>query len=528
MNIPAINFKDGYKLDHRRQYPENTVKIYANFTPRKSRMQGVDSVVFFGLTYFIKDFLIEEFNKTFFSQPKEKALAKYKRRVDNYLGKHGITFEHIEALHDLGYVPVRIKALPEGALVKCGVPVLTITNTLPEFFWVPNFLETIISTELWGMSTSATIAFNYRLLFDSWAMKTAGNTAFSSTFQAHDFSARGLYGRHAGAMSGAAHLTAFRGSDTLYAVDFLEEYYGADSDTELVAASVAATEHSVMCMGMSEGEQETFRRLIQDVYPEGIVSIVSDTWDLWKVLTQYLPNLKAQVMERDGKVVIRPDSGDPAHILTGYTEGEVYHQDGKIYLSGTEQSISEAEFKGVVQLLWEEFGGTTNELGYKELDSHIGTIYGDSITLTRADDICSRLAAKKFASTNWVAGVGSFTYQYNTRDTFGWAMKATYGELKHESGYDFTGQPQAGYIEAREIFKDPITDDGTKKSARGLLRVELENGVYVLYDRQTKKQEQQGELKIVFEDGELIKDTTLAEVRALVESNIASKLLVAA
>lgn len=517
-------------------------------------MPGVDSVVFFGLTYFIKDFLLEEFNRTFFSQPKEQALAKYKRRVDNYLGKHGITFEHIEALHDLGYVPVRIKALPEGALVKCGVPVLTITNTLPDFYWVPNFLETIISTELWGMSTSATIAFNYRLLFDSWAMKTVGNTEFSSTFQAHDFSARGLYGRHAGAMSGAAHLTAFRGSDTLYAIDFLEEYYNADSDKELVAASVAATEHSVMCMGTKEDEQETFRRLIQDVYPDGIISIVSDTWDLWQVLTKFMPNLKATVMERDGKVVIRPDSGDPAKILTGYTNDELLIENGKYYTFTTQavtkrmkaeadapgysgggfslpyvdtvkvkdREISDAERKGVVELLWEVFGGTTNGLGYKELDPHIGTIYGDSITLTRADEICSRLAAKGFATTNWVAGVGSFTYQFNTRDTFGWAIKATYGELSIER--DTPGAEAQVGIEKREIFKDPITDDGTKKSARGLLRVELENGEYVLYDQQSEEQEGQGELKTIYENGKLIKDTSLAEVRTLVDQNVARKL----
>src|ERR1041385_3849981 len=246
MHIPALHLTDGYKVDHRRQYPKNTVKVYSNLTPRKSRVPGVDSIVFFGLTYFIKDVVIEEFKKTFFSPPKADVVKKYKRRLDNYLGPNDITYAHIESLHDLGYLPVTIKGLPEGALVKTGVPVLTITNEIGEFFWVPNFLETILSCELWPMCTSATTAFNYRLVFDSYALKTTGSTDFSSTFQAHDFSFRGLVGRQAPPMIGAGHLTAFAGTDTIPAIDFLEEFYNADSDKELVGASVAATEHSVM------------------------------------------------------------------------------------------------------------------------------------------------------------------------------------------------------------------------------------------------------------------------------------------
>jgi nicotinamide phosphoribosyltransferase len=156
------------------------------------------------------------------------------------------------------------------------------------------------------------------------------------------------------------------------------------------------------------------------------------------------------------------------------------------------------ELKGVIELLWDVFGGTVNEQGYKVLDPHIGAIYGDSITIERADEICRRLEAKGFASTNVVLGIGSFTYQYNTRDTFGFAMKATYVEVDGEG---------------REIFKDPITDDGTKKSATGLLKVvKTENG-YVLVDKVSSEDERDGELQTIYEDGKFYNQTTLAEIR---------------
>jgi nicotinamide phosphoribosyltransferase len=298
---------------------------------------------------------------------------------------------------------------------------------------------------------------------------------------------RGMAGIEAGICSASAHLLSFIGTDTIPAIELLERYYNADSDKELIGGSVSATEHSVMCMGTIEDEVGTFRRLVCEVYPKGIVSIVSDTWDLWKVLTDYLPKLKNEILNREGKVVIRPDSGDPVDIICGNSNGK-----------------NENERKGVIELLWETFGGQINAKGFKELDSHIGAIYGDSITVARATQICERLKEKGFASTNVVLGIGSYTYQYNTRDTFGFAMKATYGEVNGIG---------------REIFKDPITDDGTKKSAKGLMKIELENGMYKLIDQATWEQEQQGELREVLRDGKLLIDQTLEEVRERVKLN---------
>jgi nicotinamide phosphoribosyltransferase len=163
-------------------------------------------------------------------------------------------------------------------------------------------------------------------------------------------------------------------------------------------------------------------------------------------------------------------------------------------------------------LLWDIFGGTINEQGYKVLDPHIGAIYGDSITIDRAEEICKRLEAKGFASTNIVLGIGSFTYQYNTRDTFGFAMKATYVELTRRGINPATGK-EIVVVEPREIFKDPITDDGTKKSAKGLLCVDEEQGEFFLRDGISWKLEQGGLLKTIFKDGELINSITLTEIR---------------
>lgn len=475
---------DGYKVDHRRQYPEGTSLVYSNWTPRKSRIEGIDEVVFFGLQYFIKKYLIEDFQTHFFDQPKEKVVAEYSRIINNYLGENQVGTQHIEDLHDLGYLPMVIKALPEGASVPIRVPMFTMYNTIPEFFWLTNYLETLVSAVVWMPCTSATIARQYRRVLDHYAELTSSAPGFVD-WQGHDFSMRGMAGVEAALVSGSGHLLSFYGSDTIPTISFMERYYGADSDREIVAGSVSATEHSVMCMGTLDDEIGTFRRLITEVYPAGIVSIVSDTWDLWRVLTDYLPQLRDQVLARDGKVVIRPDSGDPVDIICGDPEASDPHQR-----------------RGVIQLLWDTFGGTINDKGYKELDPHIGAIYGDSITIERATQICERLRAQGFATTSVVLGIGSYTYQYNTRDTFGFAMKATYGEV-HGQG--------------REIFKDPITDDGTKKSAKGLMKIELIDGRYRLQDQVSWEDESQGALQEVFRDGQLLSDQTLADIRARVK-----------
>ena len=487
MHINPLTAIDFYKADHRRQYPEGTTEIYSNLTARaahkvrKANGWHDNKVVFFGLQYFIKDFLIDAWNEQFFKQDKHKVVSTYKRRMDNALGKDSISTAHIEALHDLGYLPLKIKAMPEGTRVPVGVPLLTIRNTHPDFFWLTNYIESVMSSYLWKIITSATTACEYRQMITAYALKTGSNLDFVP-FQAHDFSLRGMCSLQDAAQNGAAHLTSFFGTDSVPGVDLLENYYNANSDIEMVGVSVPATEHSVMCMGTQAGELATFKRLINELYPTGIVSIVSDTWDFWKVVTEYMQELKEEILKRDGKVVIRPDSGDPVKIICGDIHA----------------AKNSPEYKGAIEILWDIFGGVTTSTGHKMLDSHIGLIYGDSITLERAEEILKTLEQKGFASGNVVFGIGSYTYQYVTRDNFGFATKATSGVINGKR---------------ISIFKDPKTDSGTKKSASGLLRVEMENSKIALYDNQTEEQEQQGLLECVFLDGKIMRETSLKEVR---------------
>lgn len=537
---------DGYKLDHKSQYPVGTEYVYSNFTPRSAALANMskfydNKVVVFGLQATIREFLIRDWNENFFNRERHVVVREYKRRVDNYLGKDAVDVSHIGELHDLGYLPLIIKAIPEGERVNIKVPVMTVMNTLPQFFWLTNYLETALSAEMWKTIAVATTGYEFRRVLNHYNELTGGDKFFVN-LQAHDFSMRGLDGRQASPPTGGAHLVAAGyGTDNLPAIDYLEEFYFANSDTEIVGISVPATEHSVMCMGGKETEIDTYRRLITEVYPTGIVSIVSDTWDFWQVITKFARELKPEIMARQpnamglSKVVFRPDSGDPVKIVAGLTYKEIFDlgstgyyeaqddygndpdvvkYEGKYYEYELEEEYSYGDcfpvgvslikevplhvVKGAVECLFEIYGGTVTDKGYKTLDQHVGIIYGDSINLTRLDAILKRLADKGFSSDNVVFGIGSFTYQYMTRDTFGMAMKATWGQVNGEG---------------REIEKDPATGDGLKKSAKGLLRVEKVDGEYVLFDQQTAVQEWMGALSTVFYNGQQTNLQTLAQIR---------------
>ena len=315
----TILLTDGYKLGHHFQYPKGTEMVYSNWTPRSCKYfpEASEGSVVFGIQYLIKEYLIKQFNENFFNLPKAQAIMEFHDRVDNFVGISNVGIEHIEALYDLGYLPIEIKALPEGSVCPIRVPMMTIKNTLPEFFWLTNYLETLISSVLWLPCTSATSARLYKKELKRHAKRTSFPGDVNIGFACHDFSMRGMAGIEAAIVSGMAHMTSFCGSETIPAIRAVEEYYNADSSKELVAATVPATEHSVMCAGGKEDELETFRRLICEVYPNGIVSIVSDTWDFWQVVEDFLPKLKKEIMARDGRVVIRPDSGDPVDIICG-------------------------------------------------------------------------------------------------------------------------------------------------------------------------------------------------------------------
>lgn len=487
-NLSAMLVCDFYKLAHRAMYPKGTETVYSTWTPRASRMRDVNEVVVFGNQAFVKKFLIDFFNENFFSRKKEDVVAEYARIVKFTLGDPSPSTKHIEELHDLGYLPLLIKALPEGTVVPLRVPTLTIQNTDKRFFWLTNYIETLASCELWPCYTAATIAREYRKILDGSAKKTVGNTDFVM-FQGHDFSMRGMIGLEAGMLTGMGHLTQFAGTDTIPAILSAEYYYKANVEKELVGTSIPATEHSIQCA--YGDDMEYLKNMLSVVHPSGFVSIVSDGYDFWDVIGRVLPALKKDIMARTGgplgdKVVIRPDSGDPVLIVCGDPDGK-----------------TELERKGAVEALWDIFGGTLTEKGYKLLDSHIGLIYGDAITLNRAQEIMNRLAEKGFASINVVFGIGSYTYQYNTRDTFGFAIKSTACVINGKE---------------KQIFKNPKTDDGIKKSQKGKVHVYRNSaGKIVFSDGHSLASDLSTDLlRPIFKDGVALNEQTFSEIRVLV------------
>jgi nicotinamide phosphoribosyltransferase len=439
-----IFYIDFYKVGHVIQYDKRTKQIWSNWTARSSRTSR-QSVVFFGLQYFIKKYLMDEFNAGFFEQSLSYILAEYREVIQKTLGVKDPKTDHIEALWHLGYLPISIYALPEGDSVPIKVPSVVITNTHDDFFWLPNYLETIFSAILWKPSTSATTAQEYRKLFTKHALASGETDLSFVDYQGHDFSMRGMSGLEDAILSGMGHLTAFNGTDTIPAILAANQYYDADYSC---GGSVPATEHSVMCAGGQDDEFETFHRLITETYPTGIVSIVSDTWDLWKVLVDYIPRLKDVILARAGKVVIRPDSGDPVKIICG------------------DPLATNWPARGTLRILADVLGTTAGK--GLPIINNAGAIYGDSITLERADRILTRIVDElKLSPYNMVFGIGSYTYEYVTRDTYGHAMKATAVRRGDE---------------VIPIFKKPVTDDGLKTSLKGIPVVFKAGSVYHVVD----------------------------------------------
>lgn len=482
MKINPMLLTDFYKISHIVMSEKGTEKIYSTFTPRGSRIDGIDNVVFFGLQGFIKDYLINYFNENFFQMDKETVINDYKRTIKYTIGEHCSDTKHIEELHDLGYLPIKIMAVKEGTIVPLRVPVFTIENTDKRFYWLTNFLETFISANMWKVITATTIAKQYRDICEEWADKTADSHGHID-WQCHNFSMRGMSNCEDAVVTGAGHLLFGTGTDTIPSIQYLEHFYNANIETELVASSVLATEHSIQCQ--YQDDYRYYKRMLTEVAPSGIVSIVSDGYDYWNVIDKVIPSLKDVILNRDGKLVVRPDSGDPVKIICGD-------------INSNEELVR----KGSIECLWDIFGGTINSKGYKVLDSHIGLIYGDAITPERAVEIFKQLEDKGFSSENIVYGVGSYSLGYFTRDSFMFALKATYTIIDGVEQF---------------IFKDPKTDDGTKKSQRGKVAVlNGSEGIYFLDGlNELQYSNVRGNLlEPVFADGKLIRDESLKEIRS--------------
>lgn len=481
-NIHPMLLVDFYKSVHDLMLPKGITKSVSYFTPRMSRINRWNEVVMFGLQGFIKTYLIDYFNKEFFEKSLEEVMREYKRILDNSLGTDAYKPDKIEKLHNLGYLPIEIVAVPEGTKVPMHVPMFGITNTHPDFAWLPQALESLISAEMWHPMIAATVGATYREIVNKYYDLTCDdNVSKARALGAFDF--RGEECLQSAIKAGAGWCLSFLNTATVPTIPYLENYYNCDCTKEPVAFGSPSTEHAVMCSNYAvDGDEETLlRRLLTEIYPNTSFSAVLDSYDYWNVIDNILPKLHKEIMEHNGCMLMRGDSGDCVEVVT------------------------KTVFK-----LWEQFGGTINSKGYKVLDSHVKAIYGDSITVQRCEEIYKILEENGFACSNVALGVGSFSFQCIeedgelkpfTRDTFSSCIKATYCEIN--------GEPYP-------IFKNP-KDGGFKKSQKGCCIVtEDENGKLTYTDEYTWEEVNSSfvnELKTVFIDSKMVREYTLAEIR---------------
>lgn len=471
---------DFYKAVHAEMLPKGITKSVSYFTPRMSRVKRWNEVVMFGLQGFIKEYLVDYFNEYFFFEYRNKAIGTYKTVMDAVLGEGAYGLQKIEDLYDLGYLPIEIKALPEGTLVPMHVPMFSIENTHKDFAWLPQALESLISAEMWHPMIAATVGHTYRQIVNKfYEMTCDDDIPKSKALGAFDF--RGEECLQSAVKAGAGWCLSFLNTATVPTIPYLERNYNCDCTKEPVAFGSPSTEHSVMCSNYAiDGDEETLiKRLLTEIYPNTSFSAVLDSYDYWNVVENILPKLKNEIMNHNGCLLIRGDSGDCVDVVT------------------------RTVFK-----LWEEFGGTTNSKGYKVLDPHVKAIYGDSITVQRCEQIYDILEKNGFAASNVALGVGSFSFQCIeedgvlkpfTRDTFSSCIKATYCEID--------GRPYP-------IFKNP-KDGGFKKSQRGLCHVYKGSDSKLTFkDGYTSENLPMNNLlETVFRDGKLVKEQSLQEIR---------------
>ena len=436
--IMMMLMSDTYKHTHPRQYPQNLTKLVSYLTPRKSMSPAFPNMVFFGLQPFIRDYLIDGFNKQFFNLSLQHVKREYEYYMDCQIGFENTEWEKIAALHRLGYLPIEIRALPEGSVVNMGIPVVEMTNTHPDFAWVVQWIECILQSELWAPCAYATIGKAYHDLAAKYYEET---TDGADPFMAmSDFGMRGMSCMDDSIRASASWLLSFNKTSTIPALPYIEDHYFALCKEHGIGKGGVSTEHSVMGANYAiDGDEITFvKRLLTELYPNTSFSMVSDTYDYWNMVNNIIPACKDEILAHNGKLLIRPDSGNIVDI-----------------------SVK------TIEKLWEVFGGTVNSKGYKVLDPHIGLIYGDGCTLNRVHEIYDILKQRGFAANNVVFGVGAFCFHalfdddnkmtVITRDTFGMAMKATYGEFGDKKLF---------------IYKDPKTDDSNlKKSHKGCVAV---------------------------------------------------------
>lgn len=460
MQPNIILLTDSYKLSHYKQYPAGTSQIYSYFESRGGEFEGV---TFFGLQYLLKEYLE---GQVVTQEKIDRADKIYAAHFGNPTLFNKAGWEYILHTHN-GHLPIRIKAVAEGTVIPTHNVMLTIENTDPNCFWLTNFLETLL-LQLWYPCTVATISREVKTLITKYLNETGDPSTID--FKLHDFGFRGVSSVQSAGIGGAAHLINFMGTDTVAALTFIQEYYapfpvGEGLELPMFGFSIPAAEHSTITSWGRDNETDAYRNMLQQ-YPEGLVAVVSDSYDIYNACEHIWGEvLKDEILQRNGTLVVRPDSGEPKDVVLKCT-----------------------------QILGEKIGFTVNEKGYKVLNPKIRIIQGDGVNYESICEILEHLKNHGWSADNVAFGMGGALLQKVHRDTQKFAFKCSCATINGED---------------RDVYKDPATDHG-KKSKRGRLKLVKENEIYI-----TKALDEDGEdiLQTVFENGKILREIDFQGVK---------------
>lgn len=438
---------DSYKVSHWKQYPPGTTRVYSYF---ESRGGEFPTSTFFGLQYFLDRYLA---GPVIHAGVIDEAAAIFASHFGHSSVFNRAGWEHIAREHG-GRLPVVIRAVPEGTTVWNRNVLMTIENTDPRVPWLTNYLETLL-VQVWYPTTVCTLSREMKKVWLEYLRRTGDSTQAlgESVYKLHDFGYRGSTSPESAALGGAAHLVNFEGTDTLAAIELLRGYYGS----QMAGVSIPAAEHSTVTAWGRDREAEAYKHIVQAFPGLPMVAVVSDSYDIFAAVSQiWGKELRQMVLEREGTVVIRPDSGKPDEVVLS-----------------------------VLARLWESFGGTTNAKGFKVLDPHVRVIQGDGIDRISQRQILEAMAASGWAATNLAMGSGGGLLQQCTRDTQRFAFKTSAVEI------------DGAWL---NVSKAPVTDPG-KRSKDGRLKLLHEDGAWTTVPETVPGEDRLGE---VFRDGSLL------------------------
>lgn len=450
---------DSYKITHYKQYPPDVSKIYSYFECRRKKGSQFNEVVFFGLQYLLKKYLTGRVvTEDKIQEAKLFYQMHFKQAVFDEEG-----WRKILEKHD-GRLPVRIKAVPEGRIVPRGNVLFTVENTDPSFFWLTNYIETML-VQMWYPITVATISREFKKILAKHLRATSGSLEGLNE-KLHDFGYRGVSSQESAALGGAAHLVNFCSTDTVAGLLMAQRYYACP----MAGFSIPAAEHSTIISWGRNREKEAFEQVL-DQFTSGPVSVVSDSYDIFNACKHiWGDKLKERVMERsqDSCLVIRPDSGDPAETLIE-----------------------------VIKILEECFGSSQNSVGFKVLPSYLRIIQGDGIDLTSINEILQKLSEEGWSAENVLFGCGSALLQKLNRDTLSCAFKCSYVETNGKG---------------MDVYKLPVTDP-SKGSKRGRLSLRRNSGGFIETVERGVGKPEEDLLVTVYENGILLQEYSLDEIR---------------